>query len=193
MNKKIMSESNMEDKTTENIDIVKTDKQLDLAARALANIENTEETKQEESSPIRMVENSIANFLEQAIKVTIDSTKLSQALENSLIDSLPEMKTDEKIALFNIERSSNNDRLFKLLSPTINMITAKQQAEIQAQAKKEAQQAAVQVNVNGSAGNSLDSLVASKTSAEVETGLNALFQLLASKAKQQETTNSENN
>lgn len=183
----------MEDKTTENIDIVKTDKQLDLAARALANIENTEETKQEESSPIRMVENSIANFLEQAIKVTIDSTKLSQALENSLIDSLPEMKTDEKIALFNIERSSNNDRLFKLLSPTINMITAKQQAEIQAQAKKEAQQAAVQVNVNGSAGNSLDSLVASKTSAEVETGLNALFQLLASKAKQQETTNSENN
>lgn len=181
----------MENETVKDVNIVKTNEQLDLAARALANIETTEESKQGESSPIRIVENSIANFLEQAIKVTIDSTKLSQALENSLIDSLPEMKTDEKIALFNIERSSNNDRLFKLISPTINMITAKQQAEIQAQAKKDAQQAAVQVNVNGG-GNSLDSLVASKTSAEVETGLNALFQLLASKAKQQETTNSEN-
>lgn len=161
--------------------LVNTENQLDLATRALAQIDNTKE--KEEKSPIRMVENSIANFLDQAIKVTIDSTKLSRALEEDLIDSLPDMKTDEKIALFNIERSSNNDRLFKLLSPTINMITAKQQAEIQAQAKKDAQQAAVQVNVG--TGSSLDADVASKAPAEVEIGLNALFQLLATKNKQE--------
>lgn len=162
--------------------IINTEDQLDLATRALAQIDNNEE--KEESSPIRMVENSIANFLEQAIKVTIDSTKLSRALEDDLIKSLSDMKTDEKIALFNIERSSNNDRLFKLLSPTINMITAKQQAEIQAQAKKDAQQAAVQVNVG--AGSTLDSTIASKTPAEVEIGLNTLFQLLAARTSKQQ-------
>lgn len=166
--------------TVENKSLIDTENKLELATRALANIELAEE--KEVVSPIRRVESSIANFLEKAIGVTIESNRFSKAIEDSLIAGLPEMKNDEKIALYNIERTSSNDRLYKLLAPTINMIAAKQQAEIQAQAKRDAQQSAVQVNIG--AGNGLDSNIASKVSADVSIGLNALFQLAEAKKRQ---------
>ncbi len=171
-------------------ELVTSDAQMDQAVRAVAVIENKE--TQAPSTPMEIVEQNVSDFLEKAIAVTVASSKLSQALEKSFIDDLEAgtMKTDEKIALFNIERSSSNDRLFKLLSPTFGVITAKQQAEIQAQSKKAAAaQTAVQVNVQ--AGNSADALVASKTPANVEAGLNALFQMAAARAAEKAAQKSE--
>lgn len=156
--------------------IVASENQLNLATQALAEIEKTEANKKT-ITPMDMVEHSVADFLEKAISATVASNRLSQALEDNLIESLPTMKTEEKITLFNIERTSSNDRLFKLLSPTFGVITSRQQAEIQAQSKRDSQQSAVQVNIG--AGNSVDAAIASKTSAEVETGLNTLFQLIS--------------
>lgn len=163
-------------------DLIQTDAQMDQAVRAVAVIESKE--AQTPSTPMEVVEQNVSDFLEKAIAVTVASSRLSQALEESFIDDLKAgtMKTDEKIALFNIERSSSNDRLFKLLSPTFGVITAKQQAEIQAQSKKEAIAAQTAVQVNVQAGNSADALVASKTPANVEAGLNALFQMAAARA-----------
>lgn len=177
-------------------ELVQNDQQLDQAVRAVATIEKTESAPK--LTPMEVVEQNVSDFLEKAIAVTIGSTRLSQALENSFIDDLKNgtMKTDEKITLFNIERSSSNDRLFKLLSPTFGVITAKQQAEIQAQSKREqAQAAAVQVNVQAG-GNSLDAQVASTTPASVEAGLNAMFQMMQSAALRKaklaaETSNAE--
>lgn len=165
--------------------IVENDKQLDLATQALATIDKTE--NKENESPIGMVEKTVADFLNKAIEATLSSNRLATALEDSLINDLPEMKPNEKIALINIERSSMNDRIFKLLSPSFGLLTAKQQAEIQAKAKQESQNAAVQVNIGQ--GNTQDSIVASKTPAEVETGLYTLFQLIASKASQYQNSN----
>lgn len=163
--------------------IINNDTQLDIATQALATIDKTE--SKENESPIGMVEKSVADFLNKAIEATMASNRLAVALEDSLIEDLPEMKPNEKIALMNIERSSMNDRLFKLLSPSFGLLTAKQQAEIQAKAKQESQNAAVQVNIGQ--GNSQDSIVASKTPADVENGLNTLFQLIAARMQQTKT------
>lgn len=161
-------------------DIVTTDKQLDVATKAILAIDKAED-RSENLTPVAIVEHSVADFLGKAMDAAVRSEKLATALEDSLIADLPEMSTTEKITLYNIERSAANDNKFKLLSPSIGLLTARQQAIIQA-ASKEAQQAAVQVNVN-SAGNPRDEAVSSSASPEVISGLNTLFQLMANRAK----------
>lgn len=168
--------------------IISEENQLDLATKALKAVEKSEDRK-DEITPVDIVESSVADFLGKAIDVTLYSSKLSQALENDLVSDIPNMSTSEKITLFNIDRSSANDRLFKLLSPTIGLISARQQAMIQAAGKEAAQQAAVQVNVNAAGG--VDANVAANTPQEVKAGLNAIFQLINSRAsdlKNAETT-----
>lgn len=164
-------------------DLIQSEQDLDQAIRAVAVIEKKE--VEPKKTPMDMVENSVADFLQKAIDVTMYSTALDKALEESFIDDIKSgnMKTDEKITLYNIQKQQGNDRLFKILSPSFSVVTSRQQAEIQAQAKREQQQAAaVQVNVNQGLGGGMDAQVASGTSAEVETGLNALFQLMQAAA-----------
>lgn len=163
--------------------LIRDEKSLELASRAITSIEKAE-VRKEELTPVDIVENSVANFLGKVIDATVESNKLSAALEQSLIDDLDEMSTAEKITLFNIERSSSNDKWFKILSPSIGLITARQQAIIQGQAKEAAQAAAVQVNVNSSLGNSRDAAVASATSPEVNSGLNTIFQLINARSEE---------
>lgn len=162
--------------------IVQDDKDLDLASKALIAVEKSE-LRAEEVTPVDTVERSVADFLGKAISATIESSKLSSALEDSLIADLESMTTTEKITLFNIDRSSVNDRWMKILQPTIGLITARQQAVIQAAGKEAAQQAAVQVNVGTGVGNTRDAAIANTTPPEVTSGLNTLFQLIAAKSQ----------
>lgn len=164
-------------------EIIKNDNQLALAERAVVAIENGSERK--EVTPIDEVVRSLADFTRDAFATTMESTKLTRALENSLIQDLESgsMKINEKISLYNVERSASNDRLFKLLNPTFQAINEKQRAEIESARRTEqlqAQAAAsgpnVQVNVGGTA---LDAKVASEVPAEVSLGLLALNNLLA--------------
>ena len=164
----------------EDIPVIQSDKDLELSARAAMSMEAGEDRKAT-VTPVDIVENSVATFLGKAIEATLYSNKLSQALEDSLTEDLPNMSTNEKITLYNIEKSSSNDRLFKMLSPTIGLITARQQALIQATAK-EAQNAAVQINVQNGAGNARDAAVASSADPAAIAGLNTIFQLIAAKA-----------
>lgn len=159
--------------------LVTNEKSLDLAASAIVAIDAAE-VRKAEVTPVDIVEGSVANFLGKLIDVTVESRKLSQSLEQSLEQDLDEMTVTEKITLFNIDRSSTNDRWFKILSPTIGLLTARQQALIQAASKENQQAAAVQVNV-GATGTSRDATVASSTSPEVVSGLNAIFQLAAAR------------
>src|SRR5574344_278815 len=97
-------------KMSNEANLIQTEAQMNQAVRAVAVIENKE--AQAPNTPMEIVEQNVSDFLEKAIAVTVASSKLSQALEESFIDDLKAgtMKTDEKIALFNIERSSSNDR-----------------------------------------------------------------------------------
>lgn len=168
---------------------VQNDKQLDLATRAITAIEKSEDRK-DSVTPVDIVELSVARFLQSAMDTAVESKRLKNALEDSLIDDLPKMNVSEKITLFNIERSSSNDRDFKLISPSIGMVTARQQAMIQAASKAEAQQAAVQVNVQAG-GNARDATTAASVSPEVSSGLNTIFQLLASRSAQLQAAKAE--
>lgn len=168
---------------------VQNDKQLDLATRAITAIEKSEDRK-DSVTPVDIVELSVAKFLQSAMDTAVESKRLKNALEDSLIDDLPKMNVSEKITLFNIERSSSNDRDFKLISPSIGMVTARQQAMIQAASKAEAQQAAVQVNVQAG-GNARDATTAASVSPEVSSGLNTIFQLLASRSAQLQAAKAE--
>lgn len=166
---------------------IKDDKELELATQALVTIENAEALPV--PTPLEEVESSLSDFVKQAFGVALSSTALQSALEKDFIENLSEMKTDEKIALFNIERTTANDRLFKLLSPTFGLMTSKQHAEIQAANKREAA-AAVQVNV-GTGPSPKDAKVANETDPAVISGLNSLFQLSQVLQKQQESKPSE--
>lgn len=168
---------------------VQNDKQLDLATRAISAIEKSEDRK-DSVTPVDIVELSVAKFLQSAMDTAVESKRLKNALEDSLIEDLPKMNVSEKITLFNIERSSSNDRDFKLISPSIGMVTARQQAMIQAASKAEAQQAAVQVNVQAG-GNARDAATAASVSPEVSSGLNTIFQLLASRSAQLQAAKAE--
>lgn len=168
---------------------VQNDKQLDLATRAITAIEKSEDRK-DSVTPVDIVELSVAKFLQSAMDTAVESKRLKNALEDSLIEDLPKMNVSEKITLFNIERSSSNDRDFKLISPSIGMVTARQQAMIQAASKAEAQQAAVQVNVQAG-GNARDAATAASVSPEVSSGLNTIFQLLASRSAQLQAAKAE--
>lgn len=168
---------------------VQNDKQLDLATRAISAIEKSEDRK-DSVTPVDIVELSVAKFLQSAMDTAVESKRLKNALEDSLIEDLPKMNVSEKITLFNIERSSSNDRDFKLISPSIGMVTARQQAMIQAASKAEAQQAAVQVNVQAG-GNARDAATAANVSPEVSSGLNTIFQLLASRSAQLQAAKAE--
>lgn len=168
---------------------VQNDKQLDLATRAITAIEKSEDRK-DSVTPVDIVELSVAKFLQSAMDTAVESKRIKNALEDSLIEDLPKMNVSEKITLFNIERSSSNDRDFKLISPSIGMVTARQQAMIQAASKAEAQQAAVQVNVQAG-GNARDAATAASVSPEVSSGLNTIFQLLASRSAQLQAAKAE--
>lgn len=162
-------------------ELVKDDTQLDLATKAVAIITDAEDKPVK--TPVDQVEQSVATFLEKAFAATEESHTLAKALEESFVDDIKNgtMSTTEKITLFNIERSSSNDRLFKLISPTSGLITERLRAEIQAAAQKSNQQAAVQVNVGST---NFDSQVASSVPPEVGIGLNALFQAMAARASE---------
>ena len=160
--------------------IVTDDKSLELAAIAVTSMEVAEERKVERTA-VNIVEDSVADFLERAIRATLESNKLSQALEDSLAADLSEMSVTEKITLFNIDRSSTNDKWFKILSPSIGLLTARQQALIQA-ASKEQQAAAVQVNVGAvGGGNPIDAKIAASAPPEAISGIASIFQLAESR------------
>jgi len=171
-------------------ELIQDESQMNLAIQALKAVEKSEDRK-DTKTPVDIVENSVADFLGKAIDATLYSSRLSQALEDDLISDLPSMSTQEKITLFNIDRSSSNDRLFKMLSPTIGLISSRQQAMIQAAGKEAAQQAAVQVNVQTAGG--VDASVAASAPQEVKAGLNAIFQLIASRSANLKQVSEETN
>lgn len=165
-------------------DIIQNDTQLDMATNALATMEKKE--VEPRKTPMDQLEEDVMTFVKDAFAVTMGSTFVKRALEEKLVERVKtdQMKNDELITLYNIEHTSDNDRIFKLLSPSIGVITNRQNAEIQAAAKKEQLQSQANgTNVNIAIGsNGRDALLASETPPEVTSGLNTLHNLLQAMA-----------
>jgi hypothetical protein len=94
-----------------------------------------EDVKEAEiSSPIKSVENSLSQFVKDSFDVTRKDFEFNEAIQAEIMARLPEMKNTELIALLTNNKVNDNDRVSKILAPTFQLMTAKQNAEIQAAA-----------------------------------------------------------
>lgn len=162
--------------------VLKDEKQLDRAVHALEKMEEVENEVQKE--PIKEVEESITLFLKKAMEITLASNQLSSALEQSLIADLDSMTTDEKLALYNLNRQADNDRWSKIINPTLGVLDAQRQQSNTQQEKAGA--TAVQVNIGTPNG---DSKIAEGVSPEIIGGLNTLNELIGALSKNKQEDN----
>ena len=151
---------------------LKNNEQQDLAIKALAKIEETESLPP--INPSTELTNSATDFLEKFYALTLNSNRLAEKVEESLIEDLPEMKVDEKITVLNIERSAMNDRIFKMASAASSLVSAQGQLNA-AKNPKDVPQNNVQINVGTT---SADTKIAEQTSPEIINGLDTLNALL---------------
>lgn len=90
--------------------------------------------KAEISSPIKSVENSLSQFVKDSFDVTRKDFEFNEQIQKEILTRLPQLKNTELIALLTNNKVNDNDKLSKLLAPTFQLMTAKQNAEIQAAA-----------------------------------------------------------
>jgi hypothetical protein len=85
-------------------------------------------------SPVKFVEKSLSQFVADAFEVTRRDFELSDAIQQSLIQDLATgaLTANQKIALLGTHSVNLNDRISKMVSPTLQLMTARQQAEIAA-------------------------------------------------------------
>ena len=152
--------------------MLKDNEQQDLAIKALAKIEESENLPR--PNPSTELTNSATDFLEKFYALTLNSNRLAEKVEESLIEDLPGMKVDEKITVLNIERSAMNDRIFKMASAASSLVSAQGQLAA-AKNPKDVPQNNVQINVGTT---SADTKVAEKTSPEIINGLDTLNALM---------------
>lgn len=157
--------------------LINDENQLNLATRALATMEKQE---QKSETSMERLENTLIDFTKESMALTIKSNHLTDVLENDFAKGVEDgsLSNTEKITIYNIKKSADNDRLFKIMSTSFGVISNKQQAEIQAAARRD-EQVASQTQINIHTGNTKDAEIASSVSAAVVNGSNAFSGLLA--------------
>lgn len=159
--------------------LLKGETQLDTAIKAVAKIEEVETMPVKE--PLEEVESSLADFVQKSMTAVLAGNQLSTRLEQSLIDGLDSMSTEEKITLYQISQTTHADLITRLLNPTLTAIDSAKQAHAPKDNKNG--NTAVQVNIGTTSG---DSKIAEQVTPEVASGLNTLHMLI--QALSQNTT-----
>ena len=166
-------------------EMIKDEKENELALRAVTSIEKGEDKKEE--TPIDEVIKSLADFTKEAFSITLEQTKLTKALEDSFIDDIKNgsMSTAERISLYNVQQSAQNDRISRMMNPTSQMINEKNRAQIESDRRKEQMQqqalagnGGTNLQLNIGTASAMDAKVASTAPAEVTLGLLALNNML---------------
>lgn len=134
-------------------------------------------------TPVEAVEKKLSDFITDAFKATNRDFAFNEQLKDELLRRMPNMTDNQFIALYSNNAVNINDRVSKLIAPTISMMQAKQQAEIAA-AKAQAQnQIIVAPNAQGgSTINALDPTVPSDALAGMDQFTKLLSALGASQA-----------
>jgi hypothetical protein len=103
----------------------------------LVQTESKEVANARVNSPVVAVETSLAMFVKDAFDVTRKDFEFGQVIEESLITDLQDDKLNpnQKIALYSSYAVNNNDKISKLLAPIMQLMTARQQAELAAAAQ----------------------------------------------------------
>ena len=95
-----------------------------------------------EKSPISAVENALSRFVQDAMDVTREDFDFNTALKNEILKRLPNLSDNMVATMFSNTNVNLNDKISKVLGPTFQLMTSKQQAEMaKAQAEQKLNQA----------------------------------------------------
>jgi hypothetical protein len=132
----------------------------------------------EKESPVSLIESSLSSFLNNAFQMAIVDDVVKKELQQELLRRKTDLKPSELIAALTSFHTNHNDMLSKLISPTMQLLTAAQQNEMAAKQKTDNPQYQ-QTNIRA---------INSIAPAEVLTGLSTLFQMVNTMKSPQEPT-----
>jgi hypothetical protein len=92
------------------------------------NLEISDEVKR--LSPVLKIETGLSNFLENAFNIAIKEQEFHDQIEAEIVTRLPNLKNNELVALATSNRTNQNDLFSKLVAPTLQLATARQQNEM---------------------------------------------------------------
>lgn len=93
-----------------------------------------------DDKPVKDVEESLSSFTKHTFDVIGEEYDFHKLLEAELANRLPNMSDNQLITLHTNNAVNLNDRISKVLGPTFQLMTAKQQAEISARVQAEKNQ-----------------------------------------------------
>lgn len=165
-------------------------KETPLVSKEIATLEKMNELSQitpasvtavKIESPTEAVEQKLSDFVRDAFAATNKDLEFNERLKEELLSRLDSMSENQLLALFSSTNLNLNDKISKLIAPTFQLMTAKQNAEIAERNRQEAaQQAAVNVNIGSSQGMRSVNEIAPQ---EALQGLNTIFNLINAQQK----------
>lgn len=165
-------------------------KETPLVSKEIATLEKMNELSQitpasvtavKIESPTEAVEQKLSDFVRDAFAATNKDLEFNEKLKEELLSRLDSMSENQLLALFSSTNLNLNDKISKLIAPTFQLMTAKQNAEIAERNRQEAaQQAAVNVNIGSSQGMRSVNEIAPQ---EALQGLNTIFNLINAQQK----------
>lgn len=129
-------------------------------------------------SPVLKIETGLSRFLENAFDIAIKEQDFHDKLEAEIVTRLPQFKNSELVALATSNRTNQNDLFSKLVAPTLQLATARQQNEM---AKAQKAMESPQITQNNI--QELNTMAPQ----EVLTGLKSLFDLADIMQKKQDS------
>jgi len=97
---------------------------------AVETIKELANLDKEEHSSVKLIEDSLAGFLGKTFQMAIDEDDYQKQIKDAIIAKLPDMKPSELIALATSASTNKNDLISKLVTPTMQLLTAAQQNEL---------------------------------------------------------------
>jgi hypothetical protein len=135
---------------------------------------NTEEVNQIHElakSPVNQIESGLSNFVSHTFEMIKEEDAFQAALQKEMLIRLPTLKNSELIAALTSETTNQNDMLSKVLAPTMQLLTAAQQAEMARQQAEVKRQELTISNTNIKEINQI-------APHDVVVGMKALFELI---------------
>ena len=163
----------------DNSDIEVLKQMNDLTNQVPAAVENA---KLDSNKPIKDVEESLSKFTNDTFDIIRDEYSFQKDIESEIQNRLHLEEKDggfsanQLIALHTNNSVNLNDRVSKVLGPTFQLMTSKQQAEIAAEASQKANPSTT-INI-GAAGQDQMRSLNQDTPQQVLQGINAMAHLL---------------
>jgi hypothetical protein len=132
-------------------------------------------------SPVAKIESGLSDFLGHTFEMVKEEDDYKKQIQAELLSRLPSLKSSELIALVTSASTNLNDQMSKIVSPTMQLLTAAQQVELAKQQKEQAQMQGATFNQNN-----IRELNAT-TPGEVLVGLQTLFNLAQATKKKEDS------